>query len=117
MTVTSITAGAVSFRSVPQDASHAKAPALKQPEVPGKDSVELSQQAAAEARTADPSARAETLLKTFDTDGDGVVTKTEFTTGAIELLKRASLHFLHERVARADVVDKRDHKRVNIPKV
>ena len=116
MTVTSITAVAVSFRTVSPDASHAKAPALK-PAAPAKDSVELSQQAAAEARTADPSARAETLLKTFDTDGDGVVTKTEFTTGAIELLKRASLHFVHERVARAEPVDKRDQRRVSISKV
>ena len=44
------------------------------------------------------SARAETVLKTFDTDGDGVVTKTEFTTGAMEVLKRASVQFHHQRV-------------------
>jgi len=56
-------------------------------------------------------------LKTFDTDGDGVVTKTEFTAGAIELLKRASLHFLHERVGGAEGADKRDQKRVNLPTV
>ena len=115
MTVTSITAVAVSLRTVTQDASRTRPP--KQPEAPAKDSVELSQQAAAEARTADPSARAETLLKTFDTDGDGVVTRTEFTAGAIELLKRASLHFLHERVGGAEGADKRDQKRVNLPTV
>ena len=98
MTVTSITAVAVSFRTVTLDHAHAKAPARKPEGPPAKDSVELSQQAVAEARSTDPSARAETVLKTFDTDGDGVVTKTEFTTGAMEVLKRASVQFHHERV-------------------
>ena len=82
MTVTSIPAVAVSFRVMTRDASHAKAPARKPAGPPAKDSVELSQQAVAAARSTDPSARAETVLKTFDTDGDGVVTKTEFTAGA-----------------------------------
>jgi hypothetical protein len=82
MTVTSIPAVAVSFRVMTRDASHAKAPARKPAGAPAKDSVELSQQAVAAARTAEPSTRSETLLKTFDIDGDGVVTKTEFTAGA-----------------------------------
>ena len=104
MSVTSITAVAVSFRTVSEDtprtgpvASAAKAPSSSE-----NDSVELSQQAAAEARSADPSARAETLLKAFDIDGDGVVTKTEFMTGAMEVLKRASVRFHHQRVGRSE---------------
>lgn len=100
MTVTSVTAVAVSFRAVNHKTSHASTPARTRPEGTATDSVELSQQAAAEARSADPSVRAETLLKTFDTDGDGVVTKTEFTTGAVELLKRASVSFHHQRLVR-----------------
>jgi hypothetical protein len=98
MTVTSIPAVAVAFRTVTPDNAHAKAPARKPERPPANDSVELSQQAAAEARSIDPSARAEMVLKTFDTDGDGVVTKTEFMSGAIEVLKRASVRFHHERV-------------------
>ena len=101
MTVTSITAVAVSFRTVSPDASHAKAPALK-PAAPAKDSVELSQQAAAEARSTDPAARAETRLKAFDTDGDGVVTKTEFTTGAIDLLQPAAVSFYHQPASKPE---------------
>ena len=57
MTVTSITAVAVSFRVVTRDASHAKALARKPAGPPAKDSVELSQQAVAAARTAEPSTR------------------------------------------------------------
>jgi hypothetical protein len=111
MTVTSITNVAVSFRTVTEDPPHASAPAHKDaPAPPATDSVELSQQAAAEARSTDPSARAETLLKAFDTDGDGVVTKTEFTTGAMEVLKRASVRFHHQHVGRGGGVDKRDQR-------
>ena len=88
MSVTSITRGAVSFRTIAQDSSHASTPLRKRPRAIAADSVELSQQAVAAARSADPSMRAETLLKTFDTDGDGVVTRTEFQTGALDRLKR-----------------------------
>jgi hypothetical protein len=88
MSVTSITSAGVSFRTLPTNTSHASAPARKRPQTIASDSVELSQQAVAEARSADPSMRAETLLKTCDTDGDGVVTRMEFRTGAVERLKR-----------------------------
>ena len=107
MTVTRITAVAVSFRTVTEDTPHAPAPKTPAAAV---DSVELSQQAAAEARTTEPAARAETLLKSFDTDGDGVVTKTEFTTGAVEVLKRASVRVHPQRIGRGEGVDKRDQK-------
>jgi hypothetical protein len=111
MTVTRITNVAVSFRTVTEDTPQASAPAPKAATPPAAtDSVELSQQAAAEARITDPSARAETLLKAFDTDGDGVVTKTEFTTGAMEVLKRASVRFHHQHVGRGSGVDRRDQK-------
>ena len=100
MTVTRITAVAVSFRTVTPTTSHARTPVRKEHEYSPPDSVELSQQAVAEARSTDPSVRAETRLKTFDTDGDGVVTKTELTAGAIEVLKRASVRFHHQRVGR-----------------
>ena len=111
MTVTSITNVAVSFRTVTEDTPHPSAPAHKDAPAPAAtDSVELSQQAAAEARSTDPSARAETLLKAFDTAGDGVVTKTEVTTGAMEVLKRASVRFHHQDVGRGEGVDKRDQK-------
>ena len=100
MSVTGVTPVAVSFRTVNPEPSHATMPVRKAPQPTTADSVELSQQAAAEARSAEPSMRAETRLKTFDTDGDGVVTKNEFTSGAVELLKRASVHFYHQRVAR-----------------
>lgn len=95
MSVTSSVA--VSFRTVTPDLPHASPPARKRPQTIASDSVELSQQAVAEARSADPSMRAETLLKTLDTDGDGVVTRTEFTTGAVERFKRASVYFHHQR--------------------
>ena len=98
MTVTSVSGVAVSFRTVPLDPSSAHAPARKSPAPSANDSVELSQQAAAEARTTDPAARAETRLKSFDKDGDGVVTKTEFTSGAIELLQPAAVSF-HQQPA------------------
>jgi hypothetical protein len=95
MTVTGVSGVAVSFRTVtPEPSAHA--PARKSPAPSATDSVELSQQAAAEARTTDPAARAETRLKSFDKDGDGVVTKTEFTTGAFELLQPASVRFFHQ---------------------
>jgi hypothetical protein len=110
MTVTSIANVAVSFRTVTEDTPRASAAQKDAPAPAATDSVELSQQAAAEARSTDPSARAETLLKAFDTDGDGVVTKNEFTTGAMEVLKRASLSFHHQRIGRSGGADKREQK-------
>ena len=116
MTVTSITAEAVSLRTVTQDASRTRTS-----ETAGGARQRLGRAVAAGrgrgSHRRSLRTRAETLMKTFDTDGDGVVTKTEFTAGAIELLKRASLHFLHERVGGAEGADKRDQKRVNLPTV
>jgi hypothetical protein len=102
MTVTSATGVAVSFRTVTLEPSSAHAPARKTPASSATDSVELSQQAAAEARSTDPAARAETRLKSFDTDGDGVVTKTEFTTGAIDLLQPAAVSFYHQPASKPE---------------
>ena len=49
----------------------------------------MEQQAAAEARTTDPTtARDETQLKLLDTDRDGVVSRTEFTAGASVAIRR-----------------------------
>ena len=103
MTVTSISAGAVSFRIVTGDTTQPHTQARKPRETAATDSVELSQQAVAEARSSDPAARAQTVLKAIDTDGDGVVSKNEFTTGALEVLKRGSVRFHHQRVASGEV--------------
>lgn len=87
MTVTSVTAVAVSFRTVTL-APHANVQAANRP-TSASDSVELSQQAAAEARTTDPTtARDEMQLKLLDTDRDGVVSRTEFTAGASVAIRR-----------------------------
>ena len=102
MTVTSITAVAVSFRTLTEETPHARSRTRTTREAPAIDSVELSQQAVAEARSNDPAARAEMDLKAIDTDGDGVVSKREFTTGAIEMLRRGSVRFHHQRVARGE---------------
>jgi Ca2+-binding EF-hand superfamily protein len=113
MTVTSISAVTVSFRSVTWSEPKATAPASEpptNPAAPAADTVELSQQAAAEARTTDAAVRAETLLKSLDTDGDGVVSKEEFTKGAMALLKQASVRFHHHRVGKGEGLDKRDDR-------
>jgi hypothetical protein len=107
MTVTSVSAVAVSFRSVTLDASHTAQPAAAP--AAASDTVELSQQAAAEARTSNPASRNEVLLKTLDADGDGVISKSEFTTGAFELLKHASVQFHHRHVGRGEGIEKRDN--------
>ena len=91
MRVTGISSVAVSFSTVTLCTSRARAPVRTRPPSVAADSVELSQQAVAEARSADPSMRAETLLKTCDTDGDGVVTRMEFRAGAVKRLKRAAI--------------------------
>ena len=83
MTVTGLTGVAASFRTVTPAAPHPNVRAANRPTTSASDSVELSQQAAAEARTIDPTtARDETQLKALDTDRDGVVSRTEFTAGA-----------------------------------
>jgi len=88
MTVTSVTAVAVSFCTVTL-APHANAQAANRSTTSASDSVELSQQAAAEARTTDPTmARDEMQLKLLDTDRDGVVSRTEFTAGASVAIRR-----------------------------
>ena len=88
MIVTSLSALAVSVRSTlswgtSNAGTTAPAAARKKSATPGTDTVELSKD------------RAETLMKALDTDRDGVVTKEEFTDGAVELLKRASVRFHH----------------------
>ena len=73
--------------------------ARKKSALPGTDTVELSKD------------RAETLVKALDTDGDGVVTREEFTEGAIELLKRASVRFHHlPPPAKKPGIEKRDER-------
>jgi hypothetical protein len=99
MIVTSLSALAVSVRSTlararsstvtpsPSAASATRVPAPA-------DSVQLS-------------GHAVTLVKALDADGDGLVTKDEFTEGAIELLKRASVRFHHQRIGRGEGIEPR----------
>ena len=93
MTVTSVTAVAVSFRatsvSVPPEPD---APAAQSP------------------RTAAAARRADTLLTRLDTDEDGTVSKDEFTTGAIALLKRAAARAHHRHVGRGEGSEKREER-------
>jgi hypothetical protein len=90
MTVTSVTAVAVSFRAT-------SVSALSEPAEPAP-----PKGAAVAAR------RADTLVSRLDTDEDGKVSKDEFTAGAIDLLKRASVREHHRHVGRGDGIDKRD---------
>jgi len=117
MTISSVSAVAVSFRSsspakgsstdVPTTAAPAPADA---PALP-TDTVELSQPAVdSVTATGTPSRRSDTLLRALDADGDGLVSKEEFTNGAIELLKRASVRFHHQRVGKGEGIEKRDEK-------
>lgn len=46
------------------------------------------------------SPEAVTLVTALDADGDGLLARDHATEGAIELLKRASVRFHHQRVAR-----------------
>lgn len=119
MTVTSVSAVAVSFRSasLPGGSSHsthsapAAAPAPADAPALPTDTVELSQPAADTATaTGIRSTRSETLLRTLDANGDGLVSKEEFTDGAIELLKHASVRFHHRHVGKGDGIEKRDEK-------
>jgi hypothetical protein len=87
MTVTSVTAVAVSFRSVSTTS-------------PGAEAAET--RPAGSSRTAAAERRADTLLTRLDTDQDGAVSKDEFTSGAIELLRRASARAYHRHVGRED---------------
>jgi hypothetical protein len=99
MIVTSLSALAVSVRSTlararsstvtpsPSAASATRVPAPA-------DSVQLS-------------GHAVTLVKALDADGDGLVTKDEFTEGAIELFKRASVRFHHQRIGRGEGIEPR----------
>ena len=90
MTVTSVTAVAVSFRASSVSGSS------------GSDAPARSTGAAVAAR------RAETLVSRLDTDEDGAVSKDEFTSGAIDLLKRASVRAHHRHVGRGEGIEKRD---------
>jgi EF-hand domain pair/EF hand len=104
MIVTSLSALALSVRSTltwgrSTPGTSAPAPA-REKSAPARptDTVELSKD------------RAETLIKALDADGDGIVTKEEFTDGAIELLKRASVRFHHEKVGKGHGIEKRDDR-------
>ena len=104
MIVTSLSALAVSVRSTltwgrSNPETSAPAAARKKSATPGTDTVELSKD------------RAETLMKALDTDGDGIVTREEFTEGALELLKRASVRFHHlPPAAKGRGIEKRDDR-------
>src|ERR1043166_5182401 len=110
MTVTSVTAVAVALHVEASNSSRTTQTTPPSPVTSPADSVEISQQAVAEARTLTPAPRAEVLLERLDTDGDGVVSKSEFTDGAMALLKRASVQFHHHHVDKGQGVEKRDHK-------
>jgi hypothetical protein len=104
MIVTSLSALAVSVRSTltwgrSNPDTSAPPAARKKSATPGTDTVELSKD------------RAETLIKALDTDGDGIVTREEFTDAALELLKRASVRFHHlPPAAKARSIEKRDDR-------
>jgi len=104
MIVTSLSALAVSVRTTlkwgtSNAGTTASAAARKKSATPGTDTVELSKD------------RAETLIKALDTDGDGIVTKEEFTESALELLKRASVRFHHlPPSAKGQGIQKRDDR-------
>jgi hypothetical protein len=104
MIVTSLSALAASVRSTltwggSNPDTNTPARARKKSATPGTDTVELSKDLA------------ETLIKALDTDGDGVVTREEFTVGELELLKRASVRFHHlPPAAKAKGIEKRDDR-------
>ena len=105
MTVTSITGVAVVLR--PQPSTTLSTPITRPSAASATsstDSVEISQQAVAEARTLTPSSRTEVLLNKLDTDGDGVVSKTEFIRGPQTLLKPGSVTFYHLGASEATAV-------------
>ena len=77
MTVTRITAVAVSFRTVTPTTSHARTPVRKEHEYSPPDSVELSQQAVAEARSTDPSVRRESWTKALAIGNRSIVGKAK----------------------------------------
>jgi hypothetical protein len=75
------------------------------------DTVALSQPAVTSTTTTgSDTTRSETLLRALDSNGDGVVSKEEFTDRAIELLKHASVRFHHQHVGKGHGVEKRDEK-------
>ena len=104
MIVTSLTELAVSVRStLTRGSSNAGATSSNTNPEPGPaaDTVDLS------AR------RAETLIDALDKDGDGLVSKEEFTEGAMELLKRAAVRFHHLPAGNAKSIEKRDERWTN----
>jgi hypothetical protein len=92
MFVTSLRALAMSVRSTlgpARSKAVTSTPASrKSPPARVSDSVELSK-------------RVEALARALDAGGDGVATEDELTDGAIELLRRASLRFHHQKIARS----------------
>jgi hypothetical protein len=116
MNVTSLIAVGVSFRSASSTkGSSAKAPSASavRPAAPTSsltnDTVELSKSTDTATATGQSSKRSETLLRTLDADRDGLVSKEEFTDGAIELLRRASIRFHHHRLGKGEGIEKRDN--------
>jgi Ca2+-binding EF-hand superfamily protein len=104
MIVTSLTELALSVRStLRRGSSNAGVkPSNTNPELaPATDTVDLS------AR------RAETLIEALDKDGDGLVSKEEFTESAMELLKRASVRFHHLPAGNAKGIERRDERWTN----
>ena len=101
MTVTSVTAVAVSFRSISTSPSTPADTAASQP-------AGTAPAGPAPAGKADR--RADTLLTRLDTDRDGAISKDEFTSGGIELLKKASVRAHHRHVGQGEGIDKRDER-------
>jgi hypothetical protein len=92
MTVTSVSAVAVSFSTLTKAVPHVDVPPLSRPSTSAQDSVELSQQAAAEARVTAPAAsRDETLLRALDTNRDGVVSRAEFSATVSMAIEKYTL--------------------------
>jgi hypothetical protein len=97
MIVTSLSALAASVRStLTRGSSNTGATSASPSPVPPTDTVALS------------SHRAETLLEALDEDGDGLVSKDEFTEAAIALLKRASVRFVHQPSGSKKGIEQRD---------
>jgi len=113
MTVTSVTAVAVSFRAIRFGTSAAAGAPVSgggSAPAPADDSASSPAAVAMEpaASTSKVSSRAVALFQRLDSDQDGNISKDEFTSGAIDLLKRASVREHHRHVGRGEGIDKRD---------
>jgi hypothetical protein len=110
MTVTSFTAVAISFRATRFGTSAAAdVPVSGGAPAPAP----AGEPAPAPAGGAEParstvSSRAVALFRRLDADQDGSISKDEFTSGAMDLLKRASVREHHRHVGRGDGHDRRE---------